>query len=198
MIKNIVSLVSLSCFVVSELAASTIEFERVTVTYTQPWGYHIVYDMAFQNNAASFRTFEGAVRTYMDWEEYSDARAEVAAAVTDKKGSSDARCNVLASQATKTTTSKSDQTDRYVASLQLLTAIRAEKGVAGVRAAIGGSRPGLLGGKMVSTFTMTYVDGGTETWPITETLPATISDMPLGPPPSGDGVAKPCPYMMKG
>jgi hypothetical protein len=175
-----------------------VELPRVTITYVRPWSFDILYDMAYTTMASLFRSGDRAVRGLRVTEDYQQARQEVAAAVTDPLNSSDARCNVNASQATRQVTSRSDITDRYLAAFQLFTAIQSYKGIAGVRAAIAGSTPATYGGKVASTFTMTYMDGSSEKWAVAPGIaPALIDAGNIAPAPVGDGQIKPCPLYMK-
>ena len=104
------------------------------------------------------------------------------------------RCNVGATPATKTTTSSHSATDRYLAAAQIFSWIVAQQGIAGARAVIAGNPSAMWNGKRAATFKVTLADGGVESHVVAPGLaPTLIIDSALPPPPTGDGIARPCP-----
>jgi len=96
---------------------------------------------------------------------------------------------------TKSTTSKSDGTDRFLAAQQLFTAIiGAQGGMLAIKSVIANSPPAYYGGKYVPTFTVTYGDGGKEQRMVAPGVsPSLVIDGNIGPLPAGDGVLQSCP-----
>lgn len=119
---------------------------------------------------------------------------EVEVAAVDPTKSPDARCNPLATAATKATTSTAPSESRYAAAQQLYTAISARNGGTGA-AAIGRSPQYNYYGTMRPTFTMTYADGGSERWVVSTLVPpALIIDANVpGSLKEGSGEATACP-----
>ena len=182
------------------LTDDPIEFPTVTVTGVSPWGWEISYDSAMVAQPNAFDVRQRPWRRQMASEEYQEFRAEVAAAARNPLLSTDMRCNRLTTPTTRQTTSLSDPTSRYEGAQQLFTAIAgAEGGMLGIRAVIGASPPKLYGGKLVANFTVTYMDGGSESWVVHPGVtPSLIIEANLPPAPSGNGIPKPCPIKMIG
>lgn len=118
----------------------------------------------------------------------------VEVAAVDPTKTPDARCNPLATEATKKTTSVAPAESRYAAAQQLYTAISARNGGTGA-AAIGRSPQYNYYGTMRPTFTMTYADGGSERWVVSTLVPpALIIDANVpGSLKEGSGEAAACP-----
>jgi hypothetical protein len=147
----------------------------------------------------SFNTAYLAFRSPIATDEYIESRQQIQLASLDPYNTSDIRCSAAATPPTKATTSKDDKTGRFLAANQLFTAIRAYRGALGIKAAIGASKPELWEGRYVPTFSVTYIDGGTEKWVVSPGVPQTlVIDAHLPPEPSGDGIPKPCPMRMNG
>jgi hypothetical protein len=145
--------------------------------------------------AAPYRGYRSEVASEM-WFDYVEL---IQLTLANPLSTSDVRCSTIATAATKSTTSRSDPTDRFIAANQLFTAIRAYNGAIGIKAVISGSKPALVDGKYVPTFTITYIDGGKERWMVSPSVPETlIIDANVAPPPDGDGVPKACPTSPQG
>jgi len=98
----------------------------------------------------------------------------VAALPKDPTVLPDARCNPLTTEATKTTTSRTDATNRFMAANQLFTAINARLGPSVAAKVIGRLPTARYGNELEPVFTVTYVDGGSEGWVVATALPATL------------------------
>lgn len=194
------------CLLMGALAVSVqardddpIELPPVWTTGNRLWTIEISYDSAIVTPPSLFNPTHQPFRSAMATEDYQEWRSEVALATTDPLNTTDVRCSAVASSNTRQTTSMSDTTERYLAAYQLFTAINASKGLFGIRAAMGGSPPELYNGKYHATFTITYIDGGSEKWVVAPGIsPSLLFEANVAPLPSGDGVAKPCPIQMKG
>ena len=176
-----------------------VEFPMVTVTGVAPWGWDITYDSAIVAEPNAFQVPQRPWRRRMASEEYQQFRAEVAAATRNPYRTTDMRCSKGASDTTRQTTSLSGADERFVGAQQLFASINLHEGFSGLRAAIAASPPRLSGGKLVATFTVTYMDGGSESWVVAPGVsPSLIISANLPPPPNGDGIPKPCPITMIG
>lgn len=171
----------------------------VVITGVRFWGIEITYDSAITTPTSLFNVNQAAFRATRVSEEYQDWRQEVAMATTDPLNTTDIRCSAIATADTRSVTSKSDSLVRWQAAFQLFTAINAVRGLAGINAAMGASPPELYQGKYHATFSVTYIDGGSDKWVVAPGVaPSLILDAHLAPAPVGDGEPKPCPMRMKG
>lgn len=172
--------------------------QTVVVTGVRFWGYEITYDSAIVTPANLFNVNQAAFRSRRVSEEYQEWRQEVAKATTDPLNTTDIRCSAVVTADTRAVTSKSDSLVRWQAAFQLFTAINAVKGLAGIKAAMGASPPEMYQGKYHATFSVTYIDGGSEKWVVAPGIaPSLIIDAHLPPAPNGDGNPKPCPIKLK-
>jgi hypothetical protein len=178
------------------LASLDAQTQYVTVTGNRMGpGWNSIYFGAVNNELRGYAEMWGTYESSGFFSE-SPAFAQIKPVST-----TDIRCNALVTQVTRSTTSHSDATSRYLAAQQLVSAIKGvQGGSAALSTATGATPKHLYNGRMTPTLAVTFADGGSETFIVGTLVPFTLI-IDLNVPGSlklGDGVPKPCPFLPAG
>lgn len=132
----------------------------------------------------------------LDAADLADLKAEALEVIADKRTSPDIRCNLAkaAMGALNQVTSRHDAPHRRMAAESIAQIIRAVDSGKSIRAMSRGGGVMGMDSRLRLSFTVTYADGGKETWPIDSMISAPmLQDAGNTGLTQGDGKPCPCP-----